>query len=152
MTSSSTASFPTVGIAARTAQLFGEQEQSIIRHTDQIFVRLMTFQWFFAFALALFGLSAYFFRPDIAALKQSENLNAAFINATTSDGQPQDPMASVAILNDIVRQRNVAIGFWLAVAGGLVLGGAVWLGKDITSPPGPLSNVERGCKAVRAGF
>ncbi|HSY74261.1 MAG TPA: ATP-binding protein [Dongiaceae bacterium] len=37
----------------RVKQLFDEQWQSIIRHTDQLFLWLMIFQWFFAVALAL---------------------------------------------------------------------------------------------------
>ena len=40
-------------IAARTAELFKEQQQNIIQHTDQIFARLMICQFFFGVALAL---------------------------------------------------------------------------------------------------
>jgi PAS domain S-box-containing protein len=43
----------TDAIAERTAQLFQEQHQNIIKHTDRLFARLMTFQWFFGLALAL---------------------------------------------------------------------------------------------------
>src|SRR3954469_16504178 len=49
--------FETTGITAtistRTAELFKEQQQSIVRHTDWIFARLMTCQWAFGIALAL---------------------------------------------------------------------------------------------------
>lgn len=37
----------------RVTELFNEQWQSIIRHTDYVFSRLMVFQWFFAVGLAL---------------------------------------------------------------------------------------------------
>jgi len=40
-------------IAARTAQLFQEQHQNIIRHTDRLFARLMICQWFVGLMLAL---------------------------------------------------------------------------------------------------
>jgi two-component system, cell cycle sensor histidine kinase and response regulator CckA len=40
-------------IAARTAQLFQEQHQNIIRHADRLFARLMICQWFFGVAVAL---------------------------------------------------------------------------------------------------
>jgi signal transduction histidine kinase/ActR/RegA family two-component response regulator len=40
-------------VTARTAQLFQEQHQNIVKHTDWLFARLMTFQWFFGLALAL---------------------------------------------------------------------------------------------------
>jgi signal transduction histidine kinase/ActR/RegA family two-component response regulator len=39
-------------IFARTAQLFQEQHQNIIKHTDRLFARLMICQWFFGLALA----------------------------------------------------------------------------------------------------
>jgi len=39
-------------IPERIAQLFQEQHQSIIKHTDRLFARLMIFQWFFGLALA----------------------------------------------------------------------------------------------------
>src|SRR5437867_65345 len=45
-----TATEPT---AARAAELFREQQQSIARHTDQIFSRLMAWQWVLAVALAI---------------------------------------------------------------------------------------------------
>ncbi len=41
---------PTSG---RALELFREQQQSIVRHTDTIFVRLMIVQWLFGIALAL---------------------------------------------------------------------------------------------------
>ncbi len=40
-------------IAIRTAELFGEQQQNIVKHTDRIIVRLMACQWIFGVALAL---------------------------------------------------------------------------------------------------
>jgi PAS domain S-box-containing protein len=40
-------------IAARTAVLFREQQQNIVRHTDRIFVRLMICQWILGIVLAL---------------------------------------------------------------------------------------------------
>jgi two-component system, cell cycle sensor histidine kinase and response regulator CckA len=40
-------------IAARTAQLFQEQHQNIVKHTDWLFARLMVFQWLFGLALAV---------------------------------------------------------------------------------------------------
>jgi hypothetical protein len=40
-------------VAARTVQLFQEQQQNIIKHTDRLFARLMVGQWVFALALAL---------------------------------------------------------------------------------------------------
>jgi PAS domain S-box-containing protein len=43
----------TDAISARTAELFKEQQQSIVRHTDWIFARLMTCQWAFGIVLAL---------------------------------------------------------------------------------------------------
>ncbi|HXB60399.1 MAG TPA: PAS domain-containing sensor histidine kinase [Candidatus Acidoferrales bacterium] len=39
-------------VAARTAELFKEQQQSLIRHTDRMCSWLMIFQWFFAIGLA----------------------------------------------------------------------------------------------------
>jgi PAS domain S-box-containing protein len=39
-------------ISARTAELFKEQQQSLIRHTDRLFSWLMIFQWFFAVGIA----------------------------------------------------------------------------------------------------
>jgi signal transduction histidine kinase/ActR/RegA family two-component response regulator len=44
---------PRDSIAARTAQLFHEQQQSIIKHTDQIFARLMILQWIGAIVAAI---------------------------------------------------------------------------------------------------
>ncbi len=46
-------SIPADTISARTAELFAEQQQSIVKHTDQIFARLMTCQWLFGIALAV---------------------------------------------------------------------------------------------------
>jgi PAS domain S-box-containing protein len=40
-------------ISARALELFREQQQNIVRHTDQIFVRLMVIQWLFGIGLAL---------------------------------------------------------------------------------------------------
>jgi PAS domain S-box-containing protein len=40
-------------VAARTAELFREQHQNIITHTDRLFARLMIFQWFFGVGLAI---------------------------------------------------------------------------------------------------
>jgi len=40
-------------ISARTAELFRDQQQSIIEHTSHLFGRLMIFQWFFGMALAI---------------------------------------------------------------------------------------------------
>jgi signal transduction histidine kinase/CheY-like chemotaxis protein len=40
-------------IVARTAELFQEQHQSIIKHTDRLFAHLMMWQWFFGLALAV---------------------------------------------------------------------------------------------------
>src|SRR5438445_1431117 len=40
-------------IARRTAELFSELQQSIIRHTDKIFARLMICHWFVGAVLAL---------------------------------------------------------------------------------------------------
>src|ERR1700691_6199725 len=40
-------------ILARTDELFKEQQQNIVRHTDVIIARLMICQWFFGVALAL---------------------------------------------------------------------------------------------------
>src|SRR5258708_3944103 len=39
--------------SARTFQLFKEQEQSIIQHTDQLFARLMLCQWIASMGVAL---------------------------------------------------------------------------------------------------
>jgi len=44
---------PADTISARTAELFREQQQSIVKHTDQIFARLMICQWIFGIALAI---------------------------------------------------------------------------------------------------
>jgi len=41
------------GIAARTAQLFDEQRQTIIRHADRLFFWLMLCQWVFALGIAI---------------------------------------------------------------------------------------------------
>ncbi len=41
------------GVSTRTAELFKEQQQSIVKHTDWIFAWLMIFQWVFGMALAL---------------------------------------------------------------------------------------------------
>ena len=46
-------SLPTDTVSSRTRELFKEQEQSIVRHTDHVFVRLMIWQWVFCVALAL---------------------------------------------------------------------------------------------------
>jgi hypothetical protein len=43
----------TNAVAVRTAQLFQEQHQSIVKHTDALFARLMICQWVFGVALAL---------------------------------------------------------------------------------------------------
>ena len=43
----------TDAIAARTSELFQEQHQGIIEHTDRLFARLMIFQWVFGMALAI---------------------------------------------------------------------------------------------------
>jgi PAS domain S-box-containing protein len=40
-------------VSRRARELFGEQEQSIVKHTDLVFVRLMICQWVFGIALAL---------------------------------------------------------------------------------------------------
>ncbi len=40
-------------VSRRTRELFEEQEQSIVKHTDLVFVRLMICQWLFGIALAL---------------------------------------------------------------------------------------------------
>ncbi|MDB6019026.1 MAG: Blue-light-activated protein [Pedosphaera sp.] len=40
-------------VSTRTSELFKEQQQSIVRHTDRIFVRLMICQWLFGIALAI---------------------------------------------------------------------------------------------------
>jgi len=42
-----------VATSTRVAELFNEQRQNIIRHTDWLFSWLMIFQWFFAVGLAL---------------------------------------------------------------------------------------------------
>lgn len=42
-----------VAASARVAELYEEQRQNIIRHTDQLFSWLMIFQWFFAVGLAI---------------------------------------------------------------------------------------------------
>jgi PAS domain S-box-containing protein len=43
----------TGAISSRIAELFNEQRQNIIRHTDRLFSWLMIFQWFFAVGVAL---------------------------------------------------------------------------------------------------
>jgi signal transduction histidine kinase/CheY-like chemotaxis protein len=43
----------TAKIAARSEELFREQQQNIVRHADQIFVRLMIVQWLFCIGLAV---------------------------------------------------------------------------------------------------
>jgi len=54
MISSATQNTPgVVAVSSRITELFNEQWQNIIRHTDYLFSRLMVFQWFFAVALAL---------------------------------------------------------------------------------------------------
>jgi len=40
-------------VSARTTELFKEQQQSIIRHTDYLFSRLMIWQWLAAIGIAL---------------------------------------------------------------------------------------------------
>ncbi|MDB6112152.1 MAG: integral rane sensor hybrid histidine kinase, partial [Pedosphaera sp.] len=40
-------------ISQRTAELFKEQQQNIVEHTDRIFARLMACQWVFGILLAL---------------------------------------------------------------------------------------------------
>ena len=40
-------------ISARTAELFREQQQNVVKHTDHIFARLMVCEWIFGVALAL---------------------------------------------------------------------------------------------------
>jgi PAS domain S-box-containing protein len=40
-------------ISTRTSELFQEQHQSIIEHTDRLFARLMIFQWLFGVGLAI---------------------------------------------------------------------------------------------------
>jgi signal transduction histidine kinase/ActR/RegA family two-component response regulator len=44
---------PADSISARTAELFKEQQQSIVKHTDHIFARLMVWQWVFGVMIAL---------------------------------------------------------------------------------------------------
>ena len=44
---------PADTISARSVELFKEQQQNIVRHTDQIFARLMGCQWVFGVLLAL---------------------------------------------------------------------------------------------------
>jgi PAS domain S-box-containing protein len=44
---------PADTISARALELFREQQQNIVRHTDDIFVRLMILQWIFGIGLAL---------------------------------------------------------------------------------------------------
>jgi PAS domain S-box-containing protein len=44
---------PADSISLRTAELFKEQQQSIVKHTDWIFARLMIYQWVFGMALAI---------------------------------------------------------------------------------------------------
>src|SRR5580693_1524824 len=43
---------PADSISARASELFREQQQNIVRHTDEIFVRLMLLQWLFGIGLA----------------------------------------------------------------------------------------------------
>ena len=43
----------TDAVDARVGELFREQQQNIIRHTDRLFSWLMICQWFFAMGLAL---------------------------------------------------------------------------------------------------
>jgi signal transduction histidine kinase/FixJ family two-component response regulator len=44
---------PTDALSKRVIELFKEQQQNIIRHTDRLFSWLMIFQWFFAIGVAL---------------------------------------------------------------------------------------------------
>ena len=44
---------PTDTVPRRTAELFQEQQQNIVKHTDWIFARLMICQWVFGIALAV---------------------------------------------------------------------------------------------------
>ncbi|HEY3862815.1 MAG TPA: ATP-binding protein [Verrucomicrobiae bacterium] len=44
---------PNEAIAVRTDELFREQHQSVIKHADRLFGRLMIFQWLFGVALAI---------------------------------------------------------------------------------------------------
>src|SRR5580698_610081 len=53
ISSSIKAANSTVAVSSRVVELFNEQWQNIIRHTDRLFSRLMVFQWFFAVGLAL---------------------------------------------------------------------------------------------------
>jgi PAS domain S-box-containing protein len=52
MSSTLQATSPAEAISARTAELFHEQQQNIVRHADRILVRLMICQWFFGIAAA----------------------------------------------------------------------------------------------------
>ena len=52
-TQASNVTAPADIISARSMELFKEQQQSIVRHTDQIFARLMGWQWIFGVAMAL---------------------------------------------------------------------------------------------------
>ncbi len=52
MSSALQATTPAEAISARTAELFHEQQQNIVRHADRILVRLMICQWFFGIAAA----------------------------------------------------------------------------------------------------
>ncbi len=52
-TQASNLTAPADTISARSIELFKEQQQSIVRHTDQIFARLMGCQWVFGVLLAL---------------------------------------------------------------------------------------------------
>src|SRR5260221_7156294 len=49
----STETSTTDRISARTAELFREQQQNVVKHTDHIFARLMVCEWIFGVALAL---------------------------------------------------------------------------------------------------
>src|SRR4051812_12855234 len=44
---------PVNNLATRTAELFQEQQQSIVKHTDRLFARLMICQWLAGVAAAL---------------------------------------------------------------------------------------------------
>src|SRR5690349_14677375 len=44
---------PVDTVSARTLELFKEHHQNIIQHTDQLFSRLMIWQWLFGVVLAI---------------------------------------------------------------------------------------------------
>ena len=126
-------------ISARTAELFQEQHQSIIEHTDRLFARLMIFQWVFGVALAIwisprtwagirksntpafvggfdFGRNHYRCARGAGAIATGKSIDAPH--------HRRRPNAHVRVVDSFDRRphRNAFSCFWLSGDSGLLSG------------------------------